>query len=187
MIRSQTMICNFHPALLFYIILVNLFLTSSCDSHSMFEITDISPDTCKKKDTLVIMTMCLLCMCFVENLKKMISIKTCEITGLGSLQATYSTSYPLPDLFPLSFIPAVDFSWPISLKLNTFTLIKIVLKIIVFKMIVKFIATICLLLFLPKLFQESKPDRPSNDDDEDESRKFDDKRELKTFIFTLFY
>lgn len=112
---------------------------------------------------------------FVENRVKPCN-KVREITGLGSLQATYSTSYPLPDLFPLTFLPAIDLSWPISLKLNAFTLIKIVLKIIVFKMMVKFIATICLLLFLPKIMQ-SKPE-PSSNDDEDESRKFNEKRKF---------
>ncbi|XP_011497417.1 PREDICTED: uncharacterized protein LOC105361833 [Ceratosolen solmsi marchali] len=74
--------------------------------------------------------------------------------GLGSLQATYSTSHPLPDFFPFTFLPAIDFSWPISLKIDAFTLIKIVLKLIVFKIIVKFIAVICLLIFIPKLIHK---------------------------------
>ncbi|XP_031787734.1 pollen-specific leucine-rich repeat extensin-like protein 1 [Nasonia vitripennis] len=96
--------------------------------------------------------------------------------GLGSLQATYSTSYPLPDLFPLPFFPAIDLSWPISLKINAYTLIKIILKIIIFKMIVKFIGTICLLLFLPKLISKKKDQH--SDDEEDDSRGFADKQTL---------
>lgn len=83
------------------------------------------------------------------------------------MQATYSTSYPLPDIFPLTLLPAVDLSWPISLKIDAYTLIKIVLKIVIFKMVVKFIATICLLLFLPKLLHK----KHDNEDDE-ESRGF---------------
>lgn len=99
--------------------------------------------------------------------------------GLGSLQATYSTSYPMPDLFPLSFFPAIDLSWPLSLKINAFTLIKIILKIIIFKMIVKFIGTVCLLLFLPKLI--SKKEHHS-DDEEDDSRGFTDKRKSSDLL-----
>ncbi|XP_035740768.1 uncharacterized protein LOC118449812 isoform X2 [Vespa mandarinia] len=47
--------------------------------------------------------------------------------------------------------PRIDLSWPFALKLNAFTLAKILLKLVLFKMIVKFIAVICLLLFIPKL------------------------------------
>ncbi|XP_058797735.1 uncharacterized protein LOC131667965 [Phymastichus coffea] len=90
--------------------------------------------------------------------------------GLGSIQATYSTSHPLPDIFPLLF-PPLDFSWPVSLKLNAYTLVKIILKLMVFKMIVKFIATICLLLFIPKIIQQ----KPEQSDDDDEARQFGDK------------
>ncbi|XP_057330599.1 uncharacterized protein LOC130670969 isoform X2 [Microplitis mediator] len=71
--------------------------------------------------------------------------------------------YSLPQL-----MPSIDFSWPFALKLNAFTIAKILLKLVIFKMIVKFIAVICLLLFIPKL--EMKKD--DNDNDDDESRVF---------------
>ncbi|XP_076629984.1 uncharacterized protein LOC143346108 [Colletes latitarsis] len=64
-------------------------------------------------------------------------------------------------------LPSIDFSWPFALKLNAFTLAKILLKLVIFKMIVKFIAVICLLLFIPKL--EIKKDKGDMDD---EGRRF---------------
>ncbi|CAK9794628.1 hypothetical protein ANTPLA_LOCUS55 [Anthophora plagiata] len=70
--------------------------------------------------------------------------------------------------------PSIDFSWPFALKLNAFTLAKILLKLVIFKMIVKFIAVICLLLFIPKLEIKKKGNKGgmSNDDeDEDEGRR----------------
>ncbi|XP_044584689.1 uncharacterized protein LOC123265113 isoform X1 [Cotesia glomerata] len=71
--------------------------------------------------------------------------------------------YALPQL-----MPAIDFSWPFALKLNAFTIAKILLKLVIFKMIVKFIAVICLLLFIPKLEMKNNDD----DSDDDESRVF---------------
>lgn len=55
--------------------------------------------------------------------------------------------------------PRIDLSWPFALKLNAFTLAKILLKLVLFKMIVKFIAVICLLLFIPKLEIIKKPNK----------------------------
>lgn len=74
-------------------------------------------------------------------------------------------------------MPSIDFSWPFALKLNAFTIAKILLKLVIFKMIVKFIAVICLLLFIPKL--EMKKD--DNDNDDDDSRAF----KCKLFFATL--
>lgn len=72
-------------------------------------------------------------------------------------------------------LPSIDFSWPFALKLNAFTLAKILLKLVIFKMIVKFIAVICLLLFIPKL-EIKKGNKGNNmegsNDDEDEGRRF---------------
>lgn len=57
----------------------------------------------------------------------------------------------------------------IKLKLDLFTLGKIILKLIIFKKIVKFIAVICLLLFIPKLIHYKK-DGGHDDDDERQFR-----------------
>ncbi|XP_076165735.1 uncharacterized protein LOC143145851 isoform X2 [Ptiloglossa arizonensis] len=67
-------------------------------------------------------------------------------------------------------LPTMDFSWPFALKLNAFTLAKILLKLVIFKMIVKFIAVICLLLFIPKLEIKKKKGSMNNDNDDDEGR-----------------
>nr|XP_031847339.1 uncharacterized protein LOC116433411 isoform X2 [Nomia melanderi] len=79
---------------------------------------------------------------------------------------------------PHIVLPTVDFSWPFALKLNAFTVAKILLKLVIFKMIVKFIAVICLLLFIPKLEIKKGNKNGSNnnddDDDEDEGRQFFD-------------
>lgn len=56
----------------------------------------------------------------------------------------------------------------IKLKLDLFTLGKIILKLIIFKKIVKFIAVICLLLFIPKLIHYKKDG--GHDDDERQFR-----------------
>nr|XP_033342698.1 DNA-directed RNA polymerase II subunit RPB1-like isoform X2 [Megalopta genalis] len=77
---------------------------------------------------------------------------------------------------PSFVLPTIDFSWPFALKLNAFTLAKILLKLVIFKMIVKFIAVICLLLFIPKLEIKKKGNKPMNnndddDDDDDEGRR----------------
>ncbi|XP_034940572.1 uncharacterized protein [Chelonus insularis] len=85
-------------------------------------------------------------------------------------QQGYGTSgwngYALPQLPAL---PTIDFSWPFALKLNFFTIAKILLKLVIFKMIVKFIAIICLLLFIPKL--EMKKGDKDDDSESDDGRK----------------
>lgn len=57
-----------------------------------------------------------------------------------------------------------------KLKLDLFTLGKILLKAVIFKKVISFIAILCLLLFIPSL-------KPDKDDDsmemEDMMRKFD--------------
>ncbi|XP_076241056.1 uncharacterized protein LOC143183421 [Calliopsis andreniformis] len=70
-------------------------------------------------------------------------------------------------------LPTIDFSWPFALKLNAFTLAKILLKLVIFKMIVKFIAVICLLLFIPKLEIKKKGNKDDMDDDDEGRRLFD--------------
>ncbi|XP_043274417.1 uncharacterized protein [Venturia canescens] len=69
-----------------------------------------------------------------------------------------------------SLMPSIDFSWPFALKLNAFTLAKILLKLVIFKMIVKFIALICLLLFIPKLEIVKKVESNDDSDDSDDGR-----------------
>ncbi|XP_031771243.1 uncharacterized protein LOC100869260 isoform X1 [Apis florea] len=86
----------------------------------------------------------------------------------------YGAPHGISDSVQLS-LPSIDFSWPFALKLNAFTLAKILLKLVIFKMIVKFIAVICLLLFIPKL-EIKKGNKGNNmegsNDDEDEGRRF---------------
>lgn len=60
----------------------------------------------------------------------------------------------------------------LKFKLDFFTIGKILLKLIIFKKIVKFIALICLLLFLPKL-QTIKDDKEKDEESVEERRQFD--------------
>lgn len=64
----------------------------------------------------------------------------------------------------LPSLPSIDFAWPLAIKFNAFTIAKILLKLVIFKLIVKFIAIICLLLFIPKL--EIKSDKDDMEDDD---------------------
>ncbi|XP_043500684.1 uncharacterized protein LOC122523129 isoform X2 [Polistes fuscatus] len=89
--------------------------------------------------------------------------------GYDSSAMDYSTPYGYPSSSIIEF-PKIDFSWPFALKLNAFTLAKILLKLILFKMIVKFIAVICLLLFIPKLEIIKKPNK--NESEEEEGRNY---------------
>lgn len=81
----------------------------------------------------------------------------------------YNAPYALSDVAQISLLPSINLGLPFALKLNAFTIAKIILKLVIFKMIVKFIAVICLLLFIPKL--EIIKKKVSNKDD-DEDRKF---------------
>ncbi|XP_032687917.1 uncharacterized protein LOC116852051 [Odontomachus brunneus] len=78
----------------------------------------------------------------------------------------YGAPYALPDVSHISILPTFDLGWPIALKLNAFTIAKIILKLVIFKMIVKFIAAICLLLFIPKLEIIKKKGNKGEDDEE---------------------
>ncbi|XP_043265532.1 uncharacterized protein LOC122405095 isoform X2 [Colletes gigas] len=81
-------------------------------------------------------------------------------------------------------LPSIDFSWPFALKLNAFTLAKILLKLVIFKMIVKFIAVICLLLFIPKL--EIKKDKGDMEDEGRHFSKADSRFENELNVLTSF-
>jgi len=86
----------------------------------------------------------------------------------------YGAPYALPDVAHISLSPSIDLGLPFALKLNAFTIAKILLKLVIFKMIVKFIAVICLLLFIPKL--EIIKKKVSNKDDDDEERNFSSRK-----------
>ncbi|XP_076651500.1 uncharacterized protein LOC143358326 isoform X2 [Halictus rubicundus] len=89
---------------------------------------------------------------------------------------------------PSFVLPTIDFSWPFALKLNAFTLAKILLKLVIFKMIVKFIAVICLLLFIPKLEIKKKGNRPSmHDDDDDDDNDDEGRRSIDGEIHPRFW
>nr|XP_012222237.1 PREDICTED: uncharacterized protein LOC105672101 [Linepithema humile] len=83
--------------------------------------------------------------------------------------AVYGAPYSLPDVSHIPFLPNIDLGLPFALKLNAFTIAKILLKLVIFKMIVKFIAIICLLLFIPKL--EIIKKKVSNKDDDDNEER----------------
>ncbi|KAK2579341.1 hypothetical protein KPH14_008292 [Odynerus spinipes] len=86
--------------------------------------------------------------------------------GYDNAPADYGTPYGHSS--SLIEFPRIDLSWPFALKLNAFTLAKILLKLVLFKMIVKFIAVICLLLFIPKLEIIKQPNK--DDAEEEEGR-----------------
>ncbi|XP_046749776.1 uncharacterized protein LOC124413314 [Diprion similis] len=86
-----------------------------------------------------------------------------EARGYGPPAPTYGAPYALPGMPSLPSIPMIDFTWPFALKLNAFTLAKVILKLVIFKLIVKFIAIICLLLFIPKLETDKKDDKQEDD------------------------
>ncbi|KAK0169139.1 hypothetical protein PV327_002885 [Microctonus hyperodae] len=87
--------------------------------------------------------------------------------GHGSSQWS---GFALPDLPQLPSLPSFDFLFPFALKFNAFTIAKIILKLVIFKMIVKFIAVLCLLLFIPKL-EMKKIDNHEAEEDNDEGRR----------------
>ncbi|XP_075167678.1 uncharacterized protein LOC142239796 [Haematobia irritans] len=75
-------------------------------------------------------------------------------------------------------------------KINLFTIGKIILKLLIFKKIVKFIGIICLLLFLPKLKGLFKEDM-SMDEDSTESKQVETEKDTlekqveETFEFVM--
>ncbi|XP_011301407.1 uncharacterized protein [Fopius arisanus] len=84
--------------------------------------------------------------------------------GTPQLSQQGWSGYALPEIPQLPALPSFDIAWPLAIKLNAFTIAKIILKLVIFKLIVKFIAIICLLMFIPKL--EMKSDKDDMDDDE---------------------
>ncbi|KAL6445962.1 hypothetical protein ACFW04_000970 [Cataglyphis niger] len=98
-----------------------------------------------------------------------------EIKGYGSSMHSsiptpvYGAPYALPEVSYISLLPSFDLGLPFALKLNAFTIAKIILKLVIFKMIVKFIAVICLLLFIPKLEIIKKKVSDKDEDDEERS------------------
>jgi len=81
----------------------------------------------------------------------------------------YGAPYAFSDMSHISILPSIDLGLPFALKLNAFTIAKIILKLVIFKMIVKFIAVICLLLFIPKLEIIKKKVNKDEDDEEERS------------------
>lgn len=92
----------------------------------------------------------------------------------------YGAPYALSDVSHISILPSFDLGLPFALKLNAFTIAKIILKLVIFKMIVKFIAVICLLLFIPKL--EIIKKKVTNKDDEEEERGFSSRKSCFFFF-----
>ncbi|KAG7200796.1 hypothetical protein KM043_003169 [Ampulex compressa] len=99
-----------------------------------------------------------------------LTISSYSQQAYGPPSYSYGAPHALPETPQISIFPSFDFSWPFALKLNAFTLAKILLKLVIFKMIVKFIAVICLLLFIPKL--EMKKNNQNDMDDEEEGRQY---------------
>jgi len=89
----------------------------------------------------------------------------------------YGAPYALSDVSHISILPNIDLGLPFALKLNAFTIAKIILKLVIFKMIVKFIAVICLLLFIPKL--EIIKKKVDKDEDEEEERSLSSRKLLR--------
>ena len=81
----------------------------------------------------------------------------------------------------------------LKLKLDLFTIGKILLKVVLFKKFVSFVAVLCLLLFIPTLKRKvdnAVPDGGDDDDDEDAAmRGFGKKKNkgLSTFVVKLGY
>ncbi|GLV31936.1 hypothetical protein CBL_07695 [Carabus blaptoides fortunei] len=93
----------------------------------------------------------------------------------------HGPSYPSPFLgMPHAMLGLLD---KFHLKLDIFTVLKIILKLVIFKKIVSFIAILCLLLFIPK-FKMSKGG--DEDDDADDARSiFDPKSAVDARLNTL--
>ncbi|XP_017466051.1 PREDICTED: uncharacterized protein LOC108358979 [Rhagoletis zephyria] len=112
----------------------------------------------------------------------------------------YAPPHPLPIYGPLNTAHAPQiFHQPVSSynprehwiieklkkKINLFAFGKIILKLLVFKKIVKFIGVICLLLFLPKLKDFLKDDMSVDESNAESSRIITEKDELERHISKL--
>lgn len=97
----------------------------------------------------------------------------------------YAPPHPLPTYGPLNTVYAPQiFHKPITTyhprehwiieklkkKINLFVIGKIILKLLIFKKIVKFIGVVCLLLFLPKLKDFLKDDMSMDEISAESSR-----------------
>lgn len=102
---------------------------------------------------------------------------------------------PAPPKFPVVHSAPRDEHWlfdKFKFKLDLFTIGKILIKLIIFKKIIKFIALICLLLFLPRLQAKplnlvdmlAGPDE-SEEETEAEGKRSFDYRKLKAKTFKL--
>lgn len=112
-------------------------------------------------------------------------------TGYGPPSGSYgppiSSGYGVPSGYgpPMNYGVPYNFSpeqWilnKLKLKLDLFTVGKILLKLIIFKKIVKFFALICLLLFLPKL-QHHEED--NHGDGGEVKRNFQSKGKYNSFL-----
>lgn len=69
----------------------------------------------------------------------------------------------------------------LKFKLDIFTIGKLLLKLIIFKKIIKFIAIICLLLWLPKFQSKHMKMEDMDDDDKDDDDDDDDDDRRRQF------
>ncbi|KAI8114750.1 hypothetical protein FF38_04437 [Lucilia cuprina] len=91
----------------------------------------------------------------------------------GPPQPTYYKPVPYP-YHPRDHLSLLH---KLKTKINLFTIGKIILKLLIFKKIVKFIGVICLLLFLPKLKDMFK-EEPSSDEDGMESKQVETEQDV---------
>lgn len=104
---------------------------------------------------------------------------------------------PSPQKFPIIHsAPRDEVHWlfdKFKFKLDLFTIGKILIKLIIFKKIVKFIALICLLLFLPRL--QTKPlnmvemltsGGDESEEETEEKRSFDDRKFTTAYKYISF-
>lgn len=99
-------------------------------------------------------------------------------------------AYGPPSMFsgmemPHGFMGLLD---KIKMKLDIFTVLKIILKLVIFKKIIKFIAILCLLMFIPSF----KPKEEMNDDsmmmmESEESRTLWGSKQGKLGVTGLFH
>lgn len=90
------------------------------------------------------------------------------INSISGHEESIWNGYQFPNLIGLPSLSNIGLAWPLAIKLNAFTVAKIILKLVIFKMIVKFMAVMCLLLFIPKL--KTKKEGKDDDDEDDDKR-----------------